>query len=170
MLFSPDQESRAQAYAASHELVLAQTIGSGTDGAVWKATKGRQKLVLKVFERDKQYRTELACYQRLTENRIRKIGQFAVPRLVGWSDELLVVEIALVTPPYLIDFGKAYLDSAPEHSEETWEYHHEEQRDLWGDKYAEVQALLWQLERIGIYYQDAKPGNITFPPDPPPVR
>jgi hypothetical protein len=108
---------------------------------------------------------ELACYQRLKERGIRKVRDFAVPRLIQSDDKLLVIEMEIVTAPYLIDFGKAYLDREPDHSAETWAEHHAAQRELWEDKYNEVQAVLWSLRQIGIYYRDPKPGNIMFASD-----
>lgn len=107
---------------------------------------------------------ELGCYQRLRQHGITKIRQFAVPRLIAWDDRLLVVEMSIVTVPYLIDFGKAYLDGEPEHSAETWAEHYAHQRELWEDKFDEVQAVLRSLQHLGIYYRDAKPGNLMFPP------
>jgi hypothetical protein len=163
MLFSLDQRQRAEAFARSRGLVLTKEIGSGEDGAVWKTGPNRETVV-KAFERPRQYGAELGCYQRLREQNVRKIGRFFIPRLIDWDEELLVIEISLLTsPPYILDFGKAYLDFAPEHSEETWAEHESQQRDWWGEKYPEVLALLWQLEQIGIHYRDAKPGNIEFP-------
>jgi hypothetical protein len=88
----------------------------------------------------------------------------AVPRLIESDDGLLVIEMSIVSAPYLIDFGKAYLDSEPDHSAETWAEHHQEQREIWEDKYNEVQAVLWALRQLGIFYRDAKPGNLMFPP------
>jgi hypothetical protein len=68
----------------------------------------------------------------------------------------------LVTPPYLIDFGKAYLDSAPEFPVETMEEWEQEGIDNFGARWTDVLAVLWALKQLGIYYYDAKPGNINF--------
>ncbi|MEQ8846819.1 hypothetical protein [Botrimarina sp.] len=76
-----------------------------------------------------------------------------------------MLEITLVSPPYVIDFGKSYLDHPPEHSPETLAEHEADQIELWGEKIGEVNAILWRLERMGIYYTDATPRNISFPPD-----
>ena len=74
----------------------------------------------------------------------------------------MVVEMDLVTPPYLIDFGKAYLDSAPEHSAETWQDYYDEQHEIWGDRFSTVQAIMYKLRTYGIIYRDASPRNIRF--------
>lgn len=140
---------------------LTDRLGGGTDGDVWKTDR---KTAVKVFQYQKNYLMELGCYQRLGEHGITKIRQLAVPRLIAWDDDLLVVEMSIVTVPYLIDFGKAYLDGEPEHSAETWADHYEQQRQIWEDKFNEVQAVLGSLRHLGIYYRDAKPGNLMFPP------
>jgi hypothetical protein len=158
---SPTQETRLRKYAAARRLKIERYAGGGTDGSVWETNR---KTVAKVFQYQKNYRMELACYQRLRQHRITNIGQFAVPRLIESDDDLLVIEMSIVSIPYLIDFGKAYLDYEPDHSAETWADHHQEQREIWEDRYKEVQSVLWRLRQLGIYYRDAKPGNIMFPP------
>jgi hypothetical protein len=81
---------------------------------------------------------------------------------VGWDDGLKAIEMSMVSPPFLIDFGKAYLDKAPDYSAEAWADYHEAQEEIWGDRYEEVQGLLWQLRRIGIHYTDPNTKNIIF--------
>ncbi len=47
-----------------------------------------------------------------------------VPRLVEFDDELQIIEMEIVKPPYLLDFGKAHLDARPDFPAETmteWE-------------------------------------------------
>jgi hypothetical protein len=160
-------EAKARQFAASRGTTLRRTLGDGNDGAVWETNR---KTAVKVFQYQKNYRMELNAYQRLTSKRITKIRQFAVPRFIGSDDNLLAIEMSIVSAPCLIDFGKSYLDSEPDHSAETWAEHHEEQREIWGDQYKEVQAVLWALRQLGIYYRDAKPKNIIFPPDRPSPR
>lgn len=141
------------------DLELTDFLGDGTDGNVWKTAR---KTAVKAFKYNKNYDMELACYQRLTENNVTNIMSLAVPRFVGCDHELQVIEMGIVSPPCLIDFGKAYLDSQPEHSPETWRDHENEQREIWGDRYQDVQAVLWKLKQLGIYYRDANPRNLMF--------
>ena len=156
---NPDLRSRAERYAKAHGLRLTDRLGGGSDGEVWKTNR---KTAVKVFQYQKNYRMEVACYQRLRQRGVRKIRQFAIPRLIQSDAELLVIEMEIVTPPCIIDFGKAYIDSEPEHTAETWADHHAEQREIWESRYNEVQVVLWSLRQIGIYYRDAKPANIMF--------
>jgi serine/threonine protein kinase len=162
-----DLKRIAKSYARSRGLILADHLGTGTDGSVWKTKMQgvNDMTVIKAFQAQKNYLMELGCYQRLGNHNISKLGRFAIPSMVDFSDDLLVIEMSIVTAPYLLDFGKAYLDSEPDHSQETWSYYHQEQRDIWEDKYDEVQSLLAQLRNIGIFYRDPKPGNIMFEPD-----
>jgi hypothetical protein len=155
-------EERAKKYATQLGLELTDFLGDGTDGNVWKTARNT---AIKAFNYKKNYDMELACYQRLKERNVTKIMQLAVPRLVGHDAALQVIEMEIVSPPCLIDFGKAYLDHQPEHSAETWQDYNEEQREIWEDRYQEVQAVLWKLKELGIFYRDAKPRNIIFDPE-----
>ncbi len=134
-------------------------LGGGNDGTVWQTDR---KTALKCFQYQKNYRMELGAYQRLRMHRVTKIRELAVPRLIDADDDRLVVEMTIVTPPCLIDFGKSYLDSEPDHSPEVWADYHREQREIWEERNAEVQAVLRKLQQYGIYYRDAKPKNIMF--------
>jgi hypothetical protein len=158
-----DLLARAERYAAQHNLSVdfSHPLGHGTDGAVWRAGD----FAIKVFFGEKQYAVELACYERLEQRGIDSIGAFDVPILLGQDDELLVIQISFVTPPFVLDFGKSYLDRPPPAmSAEMLAYIDQEQRELWEtrERYRQVQSILWQLRQIGIYYQDPKPGNIDF--------
>jgi hypothetical protein len=44
---------------------------------------------------------------------IEQIAGFAVPGLVDFDTELMILEIKIVQPPFLLDFGKVYLNSPP---------------------------------------------------------
>ena len=64
-------------------------------------------------------------YQRLEERNIHSVQGMSIPRIVGWDDELLAFEMSIVHVPCVIDFGGAYLDTAPDHiiRDEIWETH-----------------------------------------------
>ena len=89
-----------------------------------------------------------------------------MPKLLDFDDNLLVVEMTIVSPPFLLDFGKVHLDRRPEFSAETIAEWRESMKELFEDRWPEVRLLLAALERYGIYYLDAKPGNIMFAPSP----
>jgi hypothetical protein len=138
-------------------------LGSGIDGRVWSSDR---QTAVKVLERDHNYLLERECYQRLQVAGVTDLRGFAVPELVDFDDELLVVEMTIVSPPFLLDFGKVHLDRRPEFSAETLAEWRESMQELFENNWPEVRLLLAALERYGIYYLDAKPGNIMFAPTP----
>ncbi|TWT87204.1 hypothetical protein Mal64_27420 [Pseudobythopirellula maris] len=136
-------------------------MGFGQDGGVWATNRGA---ALKAFERQANDRTELACYERLAAEGIKAIEGFSLPSLLGWDDDLLVIEMSIVTPPYLLDFGKAYLDRPFDFEEggfTDWEL---EKRELYdtAQQWEIVSTVLARLASLGIHYYDAKPANIRF--------
>jgi hypothetical protein len=86
--------------------------------------------------------------------------------LLGFNDDLWAIELRIVTPPYILDFAKAWLDMPPDYSDETMADWETDGGDLFGaDKWAQVKVILWGLRALGIYYYDAKPQNIRFADD-----
>jgi hypothetical protein len=154
-------EERAKRYGelAEIEVQFERALGSGTDGAVWKTDRGS---AVKVFERQANYRLEVECYERLTAANVTVIEGFAVPRLIGWDDDLWVIEIDIVTPPFVLDFAKVHLDRPPDYSPEVLAEDEERCREIFEDRWPRVKSLLYALRRYGIYYMDPKPGNIMF--------
>ena len=137
---------------------LDSPLGHGNDGTVWASTRDS---AVKAFHREKNYRLEVECYQRLKDAGIEKIDDFSVPRLFGFDDELLVIEIEVVEPPYLIDFGKVSLDVPPDYPPEILAEEEERHAELFGKHWPKVASVLAQLQHyFGIYYLDPKPGNI----------
>jgi hypothetical protein len=154
--------SLAQQYAEANDITVdfVNRLGWGTDGAVWPTNADT---AVKAFDREKTYVAERSCYQRLDQHSIDRLCDCAVPTLKGFDDNLMVIEIGIVSAPYILDFGKTYLDSQPEHSPETMEDWENDQRERWEDRWPDVQLILWQLERIGIYYTDPNCDNIRLP-------
>ena len=133
------------------------------DGEVWESNR---YTAVKGLCRQRNYIAELECYERFLANGVEKIKGFAVPRLIGHDDELQIVEIEIVAPPYIIDFAKCRLDVRFDFSPEVMADWDEAGAELFEGRWREVKLLLAALERYGIYYLDAKPGNITFDPVP----
>ena len=85
-----------------------------------------------------------------------------VPQLLGYDDDLWVVEMTIVTRPYVLDFAGAYLDSRPDYPEHVmcdWRVEKEEQFE---DRWPEVQGIIGAFEQYDIYLADVNPGNIAF--------
>ncbi len=155
------QQFRAAEYARLKgiDIDFANPLGAGMDGAVWRTNR---TTAVKVFERQANYELELQCYCRFHSAEIDSINGFAVPRLMGFNEELLVIEMGIVSPPFIIDFAKVRLDRPYDFCEEVIADWNESGRDLFEDRWPQVKSLLWALDRFGIYYMDAKPGNIMF--------
>ncbi len=156
-----DFSERAARYALLRRISIdfEHPLGSGIDGRVWSSDRDT---AIKVLERGHNYRLELECYQRLREAGVRSILSFAVPQLIDFDDDLLVVEMSIVQPPFILDFAKVHLDRRPEFPAETLAEWRESMQELFEDCWPKVRSLLAALEQYGIYYLDAKPGNIMF--------
>lgn len=151
-------EKRLQAYCELKGLEIKKILGGGTDGTVWETTR---KTAIKILIKRETYENELECYKRLLNHNITKIQGFAVPTLEDYNNELLAIEIHVVQPPRILDFGKVRLDSPWDYSEQTLTDWRETQQELWGDYWPTIKRILWKLESLGIYYSDPNPYNIT---------
>jgi hypothetical protein len=139
-------------------------LGRGTDGTVWQTKDGT---AVKVFERELNYTNELECYRRLRARHINQIDGLAVPELVDYDDEMMIVEMTIVQLPYLLDFGKVYIDESPPYAgdKDTWSRHLEDMRDNFGTNYKRARRIVHLLKDFGIHYIDPKPANIRFEDD-----
>jgi hypothetical protein len=159
--YPEDIADRAFDYAVKRGMRLEDQLGSGVDGIVLRS--GRPSAV-KVFAREDAFRRELACYRRLREREILDILGHRVPQLLDFDDSLLVIEMTVVQPPFLLDFAGAYVDTAPDYPDEVMEQWHEDKREQFGDdRWERVQMVLATLRgQCGIQLFDVNPGNITF--------
>jgi hypothetical protein len=156
----PDVYRRATLYANCMQIAIDPApFDGGQDGTVWHSDRNT---VIKAFERRDNFEHELECYLRLRDAHIGwKIHDFNVPALKDSSDEHWVIEMGVVFPPYILDFGKAYL------SDPHWEQHiidewNDRMTGWWGDDVKTVRLALFALRRYGIWYYDAKPGNVML--------
>jgi hypothetical protein len=154
---------RAESYAHRKRILIQSKdmLGYGSDGSVWGSSV---QTAVKAFNRERNYLDEVECYRRLRAAGVTEIGMFNVPVLEGYDDELLVIEISIVQPPYLLDFGKVYLDRQPVdlYDEQMMENATAEWRERFGDRWDKVSAAMYWLRQYGIYYYDPRPGNIWF--------
>jgi hypothetical protein len=98
---------------------------------------------------------------------IVEVAGFSVPQLIHHDDRLWVVEMGIVSPPFVLDFAGAYLDQRPDYPDEVME---EWQAGQAGTVRREnvgiVQNVMAHFARMGIYLADVKPGNISFAESP----
>jgi hypothetical protein len=149
----------ASVYAKQRGSSLMRFLGDGNDGAVWESDR---QTAIKALERRDSYIRERDAYLRLQELSIVEIQGFAIPVLVDFDDTKQIVEMTVVFPPCILDFAKAYVDQPPDFSTEVIRYWREETAELFDADWDKVESLLEKLQCIGIFYFDAKPGNIRF--------
>ena len=155
---------RIQNYADRNGLVLGKELGAGIHGTVFSAKcqieDGRS--AIKGHDRQPAYYREHDVYLRLQEHAVTEIRGCAVPELLRFDDELWIVEMTIVTRPFVLDFGGAYLDFPPDFSDEVMMDWQAEKQEQFGTRWREVQAILAALEGYGVYMVDVNPGNISF--------
>ena len=93
---------------------------------------------------------------------MRSADQFRIPHIVGYNDDLRVVEMSIVSPPFILDFAGAYLDKRPPFDEEQWAEWEKDKIEQFEDRWPEVRRAMSFFRRHGIYLNDIKPGNVEF--------
>jgi hypothetical protein len=146
-------------YVQRRGLERLDRLGYGQDGIVYSTSR---KSAAKAFRYEEQYRREKRVYLRLDDLGIRRIGEFSIPRLIAVNDELMVIEMGIVSPPYIVDFAGAYLDEAPPYSRRQIAESQRRNRQLFGKKWPHVRSALSTLRGHGIHFVDLNPGNVTF--------
>ncbi len=112
----------ARTFASRHQLHLAERLGFGIHGIVFVAEHNLKagKTALKILRSNEPYERERRVYERLREAQISAILGCNVPQLIRFDEELLVIEMSIVTRPFVLDFAGAYLDRPPGFPEEMW--------------------------------------------------
>jgi hypothetical protein len=154
----------ARDYASRWQLHLAERLGFGIHGIVhavednFKTVKG----AIKVHRAAEPYFRERQIYERLRDSRVSEILGFHVPQLIRFDDRLRVIEMSVVTRPFLLDFAGAYLDEPPEFSEEIWSEWEAAKREQFEGRWSIVQSVLAALEGFGVHMIDVSPSNVAF--------
>ncbi len=152
------------AYAARYRLQLAERLGFGIHGIVHVAQheSKQDRSAIKALHSAEFYVRERAVYERPREAGVSQVLGFHVPELIRTDDELWVVEMSIVTRPFVLDFAGAHLDAVPEVSAEVWADWEAEKREQFGPRWTTVRAVLDAFETLGIYLFDVSPTNIAF--------
>jgi hypothetical protein len=132
-------EVNARQYALRNEITLEGRLGGGMDGEVWESNR---QTAVKAIRRRQNYTAELECYQRFATHKVTVIKGFSVPSLVGYDDELAVIEIEIVAPPFIIDFAKCRLDTPFDFSPEVMADWDEAGVEIFEDRWRQVKSLL----------------------------
>lgn len=164
MINRPELLLRARMYCDKNGLILADSLGTGRDGSIFAVENQTKKGIsaIKSHEREGAYRRERDVYLRLKECEISDVRGCAVPQLLHYDDELWIIEMTVVSRPFVLDFADAFLDEPPDFSEEVLADWRVEKQEQFGPRWSEVQAILRFLEGYGVFMLDANPGNISF--------
>lgn len=154
----------AQTYALRHQLQLAERLGFGIHGIIFVAENNSKagKTAIKAHRAAEFYLRERDAYERLKVASVSNILGFNVPQLIRCDDELNVVEMSIVSRPFVLDFAGAFLDALPEFPEEAWDHWLNEKMEQFGDRWLKVVAIREVLEELDIYMVDVSPSNIAF--------
>lgn len=152
--------ARVERYARLRGRALEEQLGAGWDGIVYST---RKPSVIKALRHQRLYENELAVYRRLKFLGIRQVAGFTVPALMGHHPGLWVLEMTLVSPPFVLDFAGATLDRPsadfPRHVLRDWEA---EKRQIFGRRWPLVRKVISEFRRMGIYLADVHRRNIDF--------
>lgn len=154
----------AVAYASGQRLQLAERLGFGVHGIIYIAEdkSAGGKTAIKAHRQMEPFRRELSVYQRLRAAQVDQILGFNVPQFIRSDDALGVIEMSIVTRPFVLDFAGAYLEAPPDFPDEIWAEWEVQKRDQFEGRWPQVQAVLAALEEMGIHMIDVSPSNIAF--------
>lgn len=85
-----------------------------------------------------------------------------MPVLVNHDDGLFILEMTIVSRPYVLDFAAVTIDRPPEFPPDVMAEWEGEWRERFGEDWPKAQAIVWELERLGIYLTDVSPSNIAL--------
>jgi hypothetical protein len=163
-----EQLHRARQYVHQHKSVLGEELGFGVHGSVFvvqsqaETEQSPARSALKIHGREPDYRRERDVYLRLREHGITNIRGCRVPQLLRHDDQLWALEMTVVTRPFVLDFAGAFLDRAPDFSDEVLADWQAEKQEQFGGRWREVLAILGFLQGLDIHMIDVTPNNISF--------
>ena len=135
-------------------------LGFGREAKVYLTSDGT---AIKVHEDPDAFQCELLCYIRLMSHEIWEVLGHNVPKLLDADEQLLVLEVSVVERPFLLDFGAARLDSAPDFPAEVLETWEQEKIEQFGENWPHAAAIIeWMRANLGIHLLDIHPGNFGF--------
>jgi hypothetical protein len=150
-------------YCARRNLQILRVLGAGKDGTVFQTSR---LSAVKAHEREESYLSEREVYFRLRELELFEICALSIPILINHDDELRVLEMTVVNPPYILDFASAWLDKPPDFSREVINEWHDRLRESFGPRFPDIMSVLETLaNEAGVFMLDIHPHNVKFEPD-----
>lgn len=163
MFYSPELlTAYAEAYCKRLNFKIEERLGRGLQGMVFLSSN---QSAIKVHAERAAFTRELQVYSRLAQYGVQDVRGLIVPTLRAFDDNYLIIEMSLVRPPFIVDFGGAYLDKPAPHADEPevkarW---YTERKEKFGDDLMTINAVLADFERLyGIFLADVHPGNIRL--------
>lgn len=150
---------RANRYAERYGVEFTEQLGFGYDGIVF-ATAG--KSAIKTLRFKALFERERDVYMRLEMHGVRDVLGFRIPHVRRTDEELFVIEMTIVSPPFVLDFAGAYLDKPPDYPDDVLEAWLAEKAEQFGERWPEVRRVVASFRKWGVYLADVKPGNIEF--------
>lgn len=159
--YPDDITERASLYAEPRGLRMKDRLGHGVHGTVFLSDRPS---AVKVFKNAEGFHREHDCYLRLRRHGVLQVLGHHVPQLLDFDSALLVVEMTVVQPPYLLDFAGAYIEKSPDLPDEVIEEWYADKLEQFGaDRWQKVQLILATLKgHYGIHLIDVNRNNITF--------
>lgn len=162
-LAHPDAERIAQQYLSSLDAEIVARCGYGKEGVVFKSSRGT---AVKVHSSSITFQNEYLAYRRLAETGTQVVLGFRVPRPIQANAGLKVIEMGIVEPPYLLDFGTSATDYKPDFSPEVWEEWWGRVQENFEDRFPVAEAVFNHLKRkLNIWHLDLRPSNLRFVDD-----
>ncbi len=150
---------RIDQYCSRYGTATECELGFGWDGIVIATSSST---AVKGFRHEGLYRRERDVYRRLQQHHVRTVGRFDVPQLIRCDDELWIVEMSIVSPPFVLDFAGAYLDQAPDYPADVMSDWLAEKQEQFGERWSEVAGVMTAFRQWGVWLADVKPGNVEF--------
>ena len=160
-----DFGERIQRYAQRFDVTVGSTLGSGHHGSVFvaRSNSNKARFAVKFCRDEPPYVRECRAYRILKERGVFDIEGFSIPQFLGSDEEFLAIQMTIVEPPFLLDFGSAYSrQSLPEFSEGIWAEWREQKQQEFEERWPLVENALMVLRSFDIFMLDIHARNIVF--------
>ena len=92
---------RAKHFGEAQQIEIEEQLGFGWDGTVFATDR---QSAIKVFNHERLYQRERDVYLRLQSRQVSRLLEFKIPRLMAYDDDLWIVEMTIVSPPFALNF------------------------------------------------------------------
>ncbi len=150
-------------YQSRYEVQFIDKLGEGKDGRVMKTDLAS---AVKFVHDASIYRRERYAYFILQSTGVDQVGEFQIPKLIRYDDELLAIEMTIVSPPFMLDFASAYTEEEYERldfPEDVLAERAAHWLEIYGERWPIVQAACGEFtDATGLVLLDLNPNNIRF--------